>query len=230
VLTRRFVIALALTLPLSAAMAGEKPYVTASDLDLRLFLPMPVQAGSDADKAEQAAVLEAQRKASPERIALAQADAEESVFDMYTRTFGDKFNPASLPKIAHLFARVGESEDAVVDPAKPFYGRVRPWLANPEIKPLVKATKSGAYPSGHTTRVAAVATILTAMIPEKRELIWNRAAEYAESRVIGGMHYWPDIAAGWRSGSAFAVAIMDNAEFKADFPEAKAELRQALGL
>lgn len=70
--------------------------------------------------------------------------------------------------------------------ASPFYGRIRPWLANPEIKALVKSTKSGAYPPGHTTRVTAVATILSALIPEKRELIWARAAEYAESRVIGG--------------------------------------------
>jgi acid phosphatase (class A) len=238
--TRRFLLAAALSLATSAvalsvpaatpARAGEKPYITAADLDLRLFLPMPVAAGSEADKAQQEAVIEAQKKASPERIALAQADAEESVFDMYTRTFGEGFNPTALPKIAHLFARVGESEDAVVDPAKPFFGRVRPWLANPDIKALVKSTKSGAYPSGHTTRVTAVAVILTAMVPEKRDLIWSRAAEYAESRVIGGMHYWPDISAGWRAGSAFATAIMANPEFKADFPDAMAVLRAAMGL
>ena len=107
---------------------------------------------------------------------------------------------------------------------------MRPWLATPDVKALIKSTKSGAYPSGHTTRVAAVATILTAMAPEKQDIIWARAAEYAESRVVGGMHYWPDIAAGWRSGAAFAAAIMANPEFKADFPEAKAELRAALGL
>lgn len=230
-LTKRLFLAAALAFSIAgAAAAGEKPYITAADLDLRLFLPMPVAAGSEADKAQQAAVLAAQAKASPERIALAQADAEESVFDMYARTFGEGFNPQAVPKIAHLFARVGESEDAVVDPAKPFYGRVRPWLANPEIKALVKSTKSGAYPSGHTTRVAAVATILTAMIPEKRDVIWARANEYAESRVIGGMHYWPDIDAGWRAGAAFAAAIMANPEFKADFPDAKAELRAAMKL
>jgi acid phosphatase (class A) len=231
---RRTILSLALVAGLAAAMpgasAGEKPYVTGAELDLRLFLPMPVAAGSEADKAEQALVIEAQRTASPERIALAQADAEESVFDMYARVFGEGFNAQALPKIAHLFARVGESEDAVVDAAKPFYGRVRPWLANSDIKPLVKSTKSGAYPSGHTTRVAAVATILTGMIPEKRDAIWARASEYAESRVIGGMHYRPDIAAGWRAGAALAAAVMASPEFKADYPDAKAELRGAMGL
>jgi acid phosphatase (class A) len=230
-LTKRQLFAVAVAIFfISPAAAGEKPYITAADLDLRLFLPMPVAAGSEADKAQQAEVIALQAKATPERIALAKADAEESVFDMYTRTFGESFNPQALPKIAHLFARVGESEDAVVDPAKPFYGRIRPWLANPDIKALVKSTKSGAYPSGHTTRVAAVATILTAMIPEKRDLIWARASEYAESRVVGGMHYWPDIEAGWRAGAAFAAAIMANPDFKADFPDAKAELRAAMKL
>lgn len=226
---RHLVITLALLAPLSA-LAGEKPYVTAADVDLTVFLVRPVQAGTDADKAEQAAALATQKAASPERIALAQADAEESVFDMYTRTFGSAFVAADLPKTAHLFARVGESEDASVDPAKPFFGRVRPYLANPEIKPLVKASKSGSYPSGHTTRVAAVAAILCTMLPEKREEIWKRAQEYAESRVVGGMHYWPDLDAGYRAGAALAATIMANSEFKADFPEAKAELRARMGL
>lgn len=227
---RLFLLAI-LSMPVALpAAAAEAPYITATDLDLRVFPPMPVAAGSDADKAQQAAVIQAQKAASPERIALAQADVEESVFDMYTRTFGAGFNPAALPQVAHLFARVGESEDAVVDAAKPFYGRIRPWMSNPDIKALVKSTKSGAYPSGHTTRVTAVATILTAMVPEKRDIIWSRAAEYAESRVIGGMHYWADIDAGWRAGAALAAAIMDNPAFKADFPGAKAELRRAMGL
>ncbi len=30
-----------------------------------------------------------------------------------------------------MFARIGESEDATVDPVKPFFGRVRPFLADP---------------------------------------------------------------------------------------------------
>ncbi|WP_406857560.1 phosphatase PAP2 family protein [Alsobacter sp. KACC 23698] len=223
-------IALAFVLFVSPAVAGEAPYVTASDIDLRVFLPRPVQAGSEADKAQQAEVLAVQKAASPERIALAAADGEETVFDMYARVFGPDFKPEVLPRTAHLFGRVGESEDASVDPAKPFFGRVRPYLANPQIKPLAKASKSGSFPSGHTTRVTAVAVILTMMAPEKRDEIWSRAEEYAESRIVAGLHYRADIEAGFRTGSALAAAIMANADFRADYPAARAELRTALGL
>ncbi|SEC07837.1 acid phosphatase (class A) [Rhizobiales bacterium GAS191] len=214
----------------SPGLAGEQPYVTAADLDLTAFLPRPVQAGSDADKVQLAHVLAVQKAASPDQIALAQADAEESVFDMYSRMFGPPFNPQALPQTTHLFARVGASEDATVDPAKPFFGRVRPFLANTDIQALVKPSKSGAYPSGHSTRVTAVAIILTSMLPEKRDAIWMRASEYMQGRVVGGMHYQEDLDAGSRTGSALAAAIMANPDFKADYPLVRQELRTALGL
>ena len=227
---RRTILCLLVLLLAYPAIAGAKPYVTAADLDLTAFLPAPAKAGSDEDKAQQAEVLAAQKDVSPERVALARADAEQSVFDMYTRTFGPWFSAQALPKTAYLFARVGESEDATVDPAKPFYGRTRPFLANPDIKPLVRPSTSGSYPSGHATRVTAVAIILASMLPEKRDTIWDRAREYAFSRVVGGVHHVADIEAGYRAGSALAAAVMSNAEFKADYPGVRAELRAAFGL
>ena len=129
-----------------------------------------------------------------------------------------------------FFARVGDSEDATVDPVKAAFGRIRPFLSNPEIKPLTKKTSSGAYPSGHTTRVNMVAIILTSMLPEKRAVIWERAEEYAQSRVIGGMHYPNDLEGGRRAGTAMAVLLFQDAAFRADFDVAKAEIRHALGL
>lgn len=222
--------ALALMLLITPAVAGDAPYVTANDIDLRVFLPRPVANDSEAAKAQLAEVLAVQKAASPERVALASADGEETVFDMYTRTFGPAFKADALPKVAHMFARIGESEDASIDPAKPFFGRIRPYLADPAIKPLAKASKSGSYPSGHTTRVTAVAAILTMMLPEKQDEIWRRAEEYAESRVVAGLHYRADLAAGFRAGSALSAAIMSSSEFKADYPEARAEIRGALGL
>src|SRR5262249_31401829 len=163
------------------------------------------------------AVIAAQKSASPERIKLADADAEESVFDMFTRTFGPAFAPANLPKATIFFARIGDSEDETVDPIKKSFARVRPFLADPEhIKPLIKSTKSPAYPSGHTTRVTMIAIILSDMLPEKRDAIWRRAAEYAESRVIGGMHYPQDLDGGRRAGTAMAATLYTMPAFRAD--------------
>jgi acid phosphatase (class A) len=229
-LTRRILLAAAFLLPALPSLAGDPPYLSAKQLDLRIMLPPPVAAGSVQDKADQDAVIAAQKSASPERIALAAADAEESVFDMFARTLGPVFTPANLPKASVFFTRVGDSEDEVVDPAKPFFGRVRPFLANPEaIKPLVKPSKSGAYPSGHTTRVTAMAIILADMLPEKKDIIWARADEYAQSRVIGGMHHPTDLEAGRRAGTAMAAVMFADPAFRTDYEVVKGEVRKAMG-
>jgi acid phosphatase (class A) len=110
------------------------------------------------------------------------------------------------------------------------FGRVRPWVANPEVKAYAKPSKSPSYPSGHTTRVTIDAIVLSAMVPEKQSEIWARADDYAESRIIGGMHYPTDVLAGWRSGTAIAAMMFQQANFHADFDAARAELRAELGL
>ncbi len=225
---RLFAALLLLPLAVPCQAAEPVPYVTAKQIDLGIILPPPVVAGTPQDQAEQAAAIAAQKAAPPERIALAVADAQESVFDMFTRTLGADFTAARLPQASVFFERVGASEDATVDPAKKLFGRVRPFLANPEIKPLVPQSKSGAYPSGHTTRVTMTAIILASMLPEKRDAIWARAAEYAESRVISGMHYPNDLEGGRRAGTAMAAVMFTDPGFQADYQVAKAEIHAAI--
>lgn len=231
-ISRRLLLAAAFvaTLPV-AAVAGDPPYLTADRLDLLRLLPPPVAAGSLEDLAERAAVVAVQKAASPERIARAQHDADETVFVIFGEVMGAKFDAAALPLAGRLFARLGDSEDAVVDPAKPGFGRVRPYLAAPdEIRPLVKASKSGSYPSGHTTRATMEGIVLAAMVPEKRTEIWARIGDYAESRVVGGMHYPGDLVAGRLAGTAMAAVVFADPAFVADFEAAKKEVRAVLGL
>ena len=212
------------------AFAADPSYLPPGQPDLILLLPAPPPAGSALERAELAAVAAAQKAATPERIALAVADANESVFDMFTRTLGTDFVQASLPATAAFFARVGESEDAAVGPAKTHFGRKRPFLTSPEIKALVPASKSGSWPSSHTSHVTLTAIVLAAMLPERRDAIWARAAEYAESRVIGGVHYPLDLDAGRRAGTAIAAVMFTNPGFRADLEAARAETRRVLGM
>ena len=205
------------------------PYLTGKMLDLTVLVPPPPAKGSEADKADMQAVLDAQAHASDARKAQAFADSDETVFVAFTSVFGQGFKPEAMPKASLFFERIGDSEDDTLDAAKPFFGRVRPWLANPEVKPIAKQTKSGSYPSGHTTRVAIYATMLAMMVPEQKEAIWARAVDYAQSRVIGGMHYPTDLLAGWRTGAAMAAVMLQSPAFRADFEAAKGEVRAASG-
>ncbi len=227
----RFLIRLFFVVLLSCpTYAADTLYINAQQLDLISFLPPPVVNGSPEDKAQQLQVIAIQKSASKERIAQANADVEETVFAMYGGVLGSKFKSESLPMVTALFEKMGESESAVVDPVKAHFSRTRPYLNNPDIKPLVKPSSSGAYPSGHTTRSMMMAIVLSKMVPEKQADIFLRADDYAQSRVIGGMHYLNDIDAGRRSGTAIAAALLTDARFMADFLAAKNELRSVLGL
>ena len=228
-IAKRALVALILALP-APALAEPVPYLTAEKLDLTLLLPPPPQPGGAVEKAEIEAVIAAQRSADPERIALGVRDAEEDVFTIFANIMGPAFTPANLPIATAFFARVGESEDQTVDPAKKKFARLRPWMVSSDVKILGPSTKSGSWPSGHSTRSTMEAIILAAMVPEKREAIWVRQAEYAQSRVVIGMHYPLDLMVGGRAGTAMATAMFADPAFRADFDSAKADVRKALGL
>ena len=89
---------------------------------------------------------------------------------------------------------------------------------------------SGSYPSGHTTNATLAAIVMGDIVPEKRDAIWQRAADYSHSRVVGGMLYPNDLFGGKLAGTAIAVALQSRPEFKAEFAAARRELRQYLGL
>ncbi len=230
IVARRILLASAIVAAFSLPALAADPYITGKMMDLTVLVPPPPAKGSAEDKADMQAVLDAQAKASDVRKALALADSDETVYVMFTSVFGDKFNAAATPKAAKLFERIGDSEDDTLDAAKPFFGRIRPWIANTDVKAIAKPTKSGSYPSGHTTRVTIDAIMMAAMVPEKKTQIWARADEYAESRIVGGMHYPTDVAAGLRTGTAMAAVMLQDPAFKADFDAAKIEVRAALGL
>ena len=217
-------------LRVAPALAADPPYLTVRSIDLTLLLPPPPALDSARQEQDLAAVIAAQQEASPERIAQAEADVNETVFDMFGGILGSRFVPAAVPLAGALFARLGETENAVVDPVKPAFGRLRPYLADPRVKPLVRASHSGSFPSGHTTRVTLTAIVLAAMLPEQRAAIWTRADDYAQSRVIGGMHYPLDLDGGRRAGTAIAALVFADPAFRADFDAARTEVRAALGL
>ena len=210
--------------------AAEKPYLTHDQLNIIPYLPKPVANGSEEDKAQQVMVIAIQKSASAERIALANSDSEETVYAMFGRVLGDRFKPETLPLTTKLFERLGETEDAVVDPVKAHFGRIRPFLNNPEIKANVKPSKSGAYPSGHTSRSKMMAIILGMMVPEYHDAIFARAEDYAFSRIVGGMHYPNDLDGGRLAGTAMAATVLADAQFRQDMQAAQAELRKVLGL
>ena len=222
-------LALALLLA-SPAHAAEPPYLTGQQVPMSILLaPFPAP-GSPQDAAEMDELMAIERSRTAERTALAQADVAETVFDMFASTLGPRFAPAALPAASRLFTRLEETEDAVLKDPKATFARPRPFMTNPALHPAAFLSRSGSYPSGHATRVRLMAIVLAAMLPEQRGPIFARAAEYAESRLVVGVHHRSDIVAGAQAGTAIAAVLLGDPAFKADYEPARAELRKAMGV
>jgi acid phosphatase (class A) len=214
----------------SAAQAEDaKPFVTNKDVDLTMILPPPPANDSAETKAELGEVLTLQVTRTPEMEARAVADAEENVW-RFADVMGPNFSAEKLPKFSAFFDRVAATEGAVVDPAKDIWKRPRPHQLSELVKPAVKLSSSGSWPSGHATVGTMMGIILADMVPERRAEIMARAAEYAHNRIVGGIHYPSDVEMGKISGSVIAAVLLNRDDFKAEYEVARAELRSDLGM
>nr|WP_292337074.1 phosphatase PAP2 family protein [Mesorhizobium sp.] len=184
----------------SAAQAEDaQPFVTNKDVDLTMILPPPPANDSAQTKTELGEVLTLQVTRTPEMAASAMADAEENVW-RFADVMGPKFNKETLPKFSAFFDRVVATEGAVVDPAKDVWKRPRPHQLSDLVKPAVKLSNSGSWPSGHATVGTMMGIILSDMVPEKRAEIMARASKYRSQP------------RGWRH--PFCVRCRDGQDFR----------------
>jgi len=106
---------------------------------------------------------------------------------------------------------------------------LRPYAVDPSVRACepvkpgkVKAANS--YPSGHSSLAFSMGLVLASLIPEKSQAILARANEYAEHRLVCGVHYRSDIVAGQQFGTVLALRLMQNPTFRAQMELARAEL------
>ncbi|WP_083664462.1 phosphatase PAP2 family protein [Herminiimonas arsenitoxidans] len=205
----------------------QQVYLSPEQIDTTRFLgPPPDEA---ATKREIAYMLSLQKQRTREQAKAAAADLDQSVF-RFADVMGDKFEKEFLPKTAKLFANLYKTGNGLDKQGKKKWKRVRPPLADARIHPVTKYSSSGSYPSGHATFSYLSGIVLADMVPEKSEQIFARARAFGENRVIGGVHYPSDVAAGQRLATMIAVLIQQNPAFQNDYAAARAELRAELGL
>jgi acid phosphatase (class A) len=67
--------------------------------------------------------------------------------------------------------------------------------------------------------------VLAELLPAKSQAILARAGQYAERRLVCGVHYRSDIVAGQQFGTILALRLMENPVFQGQMAKARAELR-----
>ncbi len=232
---KRRMVALIGILTVSALLAGAcrsiaaDYYVTPAEVDCAKLLQPPPAPDSAAGKADLKAVLDAQRDRTPGEAAAARADSHLSVF-RFANVMGPGFRPENLPFATQFFARTAYDDDRAIESAKQHFHRPRPFVVDHEVHPILGGSPYESYPSGHSTFAYATAILLAQMVPEKAEAIFERAGQFAENRVIAGVHYPSDLEAGKICGSVIDNVMLHDPRFEADFSRATAEVRHALGL
>lgn len=113
----------------------------------------------------------------------------------------------ALDTVARM-AAVGVAATLVAKTLKVWTARVRPFLSHPGIPLGARPLDAGSFPSGHTLHAVAFTIVATAGIPALALLLVPFTLAVAASRVVLGLHYPSDVAAGAGVGALLAWAAL----------------------
>ena len=201
-------------------------FLRTDELDVTKVIPPAPADNSLTTAADVETVYQVQKRRTPEMIALANYFAEDSVFQ-YDAVIGAWFTAANLPLTAEFFLQIDSDRYAISSKGKQVWQRPRPPLLDARIKPCVHLPKSGSYPSGHSTQAFLWANLLAEIFPEHRAALRERAELVAWSRIVGGVHYPTDIAAGRMLGDRLAAEFLKRQTVSDALAGVIAEVRKA---
>lgn len=196
-------------------------YVNPAPFRALRFAPPP-EPGSMEQQADIAGVLAWQNKRTEADCAKSSRTAEET----YDSFWGARSPfPAPVPPGVHeFFVRLAADLEASLETMKERYQRPRPYMAYSEAQPCIKRSKSFSYPSGHTTFARVFANVLADLLPARRDEFFSKADEIAQDRVIGGVHYPGDVAAGKVFGDLYHAELLKSAAYQKDLEKLRALL------
>jgi len=190
----------------------------------------PPAAGSAALASDEATYRATRALEGQSRWRLAVRDAAygaDEMLDAYSCALGIALTPKTAPVLDRLLDRVTNDAEAASGKAKKVYRRTRPFmtLGGDICTPGDDYLKTSfSYPSGHSTFGWASGLVVAAAAPDSADAVMARAKAYGESRVVCGVHYESDVAAGRKVGAAVFAALEKDAAFQADLAAARTEL------
>jgi membrane-associated phospholipid phosphatase len=94
---------------------------------------------------------------------------------------------------------------------KYLYKRVRPSALNHSLTTAIPNPNSPSYPSEHAVAAGAASTVLAYLFPTDAEFFRAKAEEAGRSRLLAGVDYPSDVAAGLELGRAAAALVIEQA-------------------
>jgi acid phosphatase (class A) len=137
-----------------------------------------------------------------------------------------KLSRKNFPKLYKILDRSQKTTEEITRNIKIYWNFKRPFLANKNIKALVKGGESPSYPSKHASASYISAQILGMLIPTKNQEFKSRAEKIANNRVLVGMHFPRDLVGGRQLSFLILGGLIQNEDFLKDFESAKKELEE----
>lgn len=180
---------------------------------------------------ELAELLRIQSTRTPAQVAAARADRRTRIERFYAALGLDPENPPDLPQVEHLAEDVEDDVRLAVRSAKEHFRRLRPYEIEPRLEPCIDNVQGDlSYPSGHAAFAWAMAGVLSDLVPERRAALEARAEEFSRQRVICGVHFPSDLAAGRQAAESVLGTARQHMKYSLEAAEASVELRDALRL
>jgi len=208
--------------PTSAVKAA--PYFDPATIDPTKLLSGPPAIGSDTTKQEIALILQKQAARTPEEVTRIKREADHLNVWLFDTVLGSWYAEKNLPLTTKLFQRVGADEHPIIVSAKKYWNRPRPFLQDARVHPPITLPKDASYPSGHSTFGTVTALILAELVPDQKDALLARGQQIGDDRVIGGVHFPSDVAAGRTMGQAIFDKLMATPDFQTDLAKSKAEM------
>jgi len=134
--------------------------------------------------------------------------------------------PYGTRAMALVAAAVNDATIAAWD-SKYAYMRQRPYEIDPTLTPAVAPPGSPSYPSDYAAVAGAAASVLSYLFPDHSDSFDSMAAEGAQSRVLAGVEFPSDSAAGMQLGRSIGAEVVaygqadgSGAAFSGSFPPA----------
>lgn len=204
------------------ALGKQSAPVVPSSVDVVELLPSPPAADSLQTATELETVMRLQDSRSEADVKRAKAENHLTPA-AFQPVLGSNFTAAEYPATFELLTDAEQEARAVVNKGKVYFARPRPIEANSHIRPVVDTGRERCYPSGHATRAALWAAILSEIAPEEKQSLVARGQEIGWDRVIAGVHYPSDVYAGQVLGKALARAFLGGERFRERLETAKKE-------
>jgi acid phosphatase (class A) len=215
--------------PAPTAPAGVERWFDPESLRLLALLP-PVPDAA-ATRQELDLLLSRQTQRSEAACLAADEDANKKL-SRFAAALGlqaDARDPR-LADAARILDDLRTLQERITSRVKDATNRPRPFRQDARVTTCIERPTSDSYPSGHAAFGMAAALLLADVVPERRAELLARGIEYGEQRVVGGVHFPSDVAAGRTAGTIIAAFLLASPQYQKESGAARAGLRSALGL